>query len=61
MDLRDPLLFKLSSGSVYEVDWRDYEILQQHNPDGYTVSIDHNEFLLTADDCVWLWSQRISW
>jgi hypothetical protein len=60
VDIHNPLIFKLSSGTVYQIDWRDYEILQDRDPDGYTVSIDHDEFLLTAEDCVLLWSQKIS-
>ncbi len=50
--------FKLSSGELYEVDWRDIEILQQRDPDGPTVPRpDPNVLLLTAEDCVRLWSQ----
>ncbi len=57
MDIR----FKTSKGELYEVDWRDYEILQQRDPEGRTVpGPDPDVLLLTAEDCVWLWSQRIS-
>jgi hypothetical protein len=57
MDIR----FKLSSGELYDVDWRDIEILQDRDPDGRTVpGPDPNELLLTADDCVWLWGMSMS-
>jgi hypothetical protein len=58
MDVR----FKTSTGELYEVDWRDVELLQERDPDGYTVpGPDPNTLLLTAEDCVWLWMQKISW
>jgi hypothetical protein len=54
--------FKTSTGQLYDVDWRDIEILQERDPDGRTVpGPDPNVLLLTAEDCVWLWSQKISW
>jgi hypothetical protein len=57
MDIR----FKTSTEELYDVDWRDIEILQQRDPEGRTVpGPDPNVLLLTADDCVWLWSQKIS-
>jgi hypothetical protein len=56
MDIR----FKTSKGELYEVDWRDIEILQQRDPEGRTVpGPDVNELLLTAEDSVWLWSMNI--
>ena len=52
--------FKLSSGELYDVDWRDIEILQDRDPEGRTVpGPDINELLLTADDAVWLWSMGV--
>ncbi len=58
MDVR----FKTSTGELYDVDWRDVELLQERDPEGYTVlGDDPNTLLLTAEDCVWLWSQKISW
>lgn len=57
MDIR----FRTSKGYLYEVDWRDYEILQQRDPEGRTVpGPDPNVLLLTAEDCVWLWSLGVS-
>lgn len=56
MDIR----FQSSEHGLLEVDWRDYELLQERDPDGYTVpGEDPNVLLLTADDCVWLWSMAI--
>jgi len=58
MDVR----FKTSTGELYDVDWRDVELLQQRDPEGHTVTgPDLNTLLLTAEDCVWLWMQKISW
>jgi len=57
MDVR----FKTSTGELYEVDWRDVELLQQRDPDGHTVpGPDPNVLLLTAEDCVFLWSLKVS-
>jgi hypothetical protein len=57
MDVR----FKTSTGELYEVDWRDVELLQARDPEGHTVpGPDPNVLLLTGEDCVWLWSQGIS-
>jgi hypothetical protein len=57
MDVR----FKTSTGELYDVDWRDVELLQARDPEGHTVpGPDLNVLLLTADDCVWLWSQGIA-
>ena len=57
MDVR----FKTSTGELYEVDWRDVELLQERDPEGRTVpGDDPNTLLLTAEDCVWLWSLKIS-
>lgn len=54
------LRFMTSQGVLYDVDWRDIEILQDRDPDGRTVpGPDPNVLLLTADDCVWLWAQGI--
>ena len=62
MDFLHPIRFKSSTGELYEVDFRDVEILQALDPEGHTVpGDDPNVLLLTADDCVWLWSQNISW
>jgi hypothetical protein len=56
-----PIRFKTSTGELYDLDWRDFELLQHRDPDGRTVpGPDPNVLLLTADDCVWLWSQGIS-
>jgi hypothetical protein len=56
MDIR----FKTSKGELYEVDWRDIEILQSRDPEGRTVpGDDPNVLLLTAEDCVWLWGMNI--
>jgi hypothetical protein len=57
MDVR----FKTSTGELYDVDWRDVELLQERDPEGRTVPGDDlNVLLLTAEDCVWFWSQGIT-
>lgn len=54
-------VFKTSRAELYDVDWRDVELLPERDPEGHTVPGDNpNVLLLTAEDCVWLWSQRIS-
>jgi len=53
--------FRTSDGTLWQVDWRDVEEMQERDPNGRTVpGDDPNVLLLTADDCVWLWAQRIS-
>jgi hypothetical protein len=55
------LLFKTSTEKLYFVDWRDVELLAERDPDGRTMpSPDPDQLLLTANDCVFLWSLRIS-
>ena len=55
------IMFKRSNGELLWIDWRDFEILQDRDPDGYTVPAqDLDLFLLTAEDCVWLWSLGVS-
>jgi hypothetical protein len=52
--------FKASDGTLWDTDWRDFELMQERDPDGYTVpGPDLNGLLLTAEDCVWLWSMGI--
>jgi hypothetical protein len=54
------ILFKSSDGEKYLIDWRDAELAIERDPEGRTVpGDDPNELLLTADDCVWLWSMSI--
>jgi hypothetical protein len=51
------LLFKTSANKLFEVDWRDVELLAERDPEGRTMpSPDPDQLLLTAHDFVWLWS-----
>lgn len=60
-ELRYGIRFKLSTGELYECDYRDVELLQARDPEGHTVpGPDLNVLLLTAHDCVFLWSLKIS-
>ena len=56
-----PVRFKTSDGLLYDVDFRDIDELFRRDPEGRTMPHDDpNVFLLTAEDCVWLWMQRIA-
>jgi hypothetical protein len=58
MDIR----FRDSQGTLWDIDWRDAELAIERDPEGRTVpGDDPNVLILTAEDCVWLWSQKISW
>jgi hypothetical protein len=63
MDIEDvmyPVPFETSDGKRYLVDWRDAMEVFQRDPGAITLPPeDLNELTLTADDCVWLWSQGI--
>jgi len=59
-ELMNPVRFQTSDGELYEVDYRDIEKALERDPEGRTMPGDNpNELLLTAEDCVWLWSQGI--
>jgi hypothetical protein len=54
--------FRDSNGTLWMIDYRDIGLAMERDPGGRTMpGDDPNELLLTADDCVWLWSQNISW
>jgi hypothetical protein len=49
-----------SDDQLFDIDWRDIEKAFERDPDGRTVPHpDPDVLLLTADDSVWLWTQRI--
>jgi len=55
-----PVRFMTSDGQLYDVDW-DIEKAFEGDPEGRTMpGEDPDELILTADDCVWLWAQGIS-
>jgi hypothetical protein len=59
-DLSCPVRFRTSEGELYEVDWRDIDEVFRRDPEGRTVPGDDPDvLLLTAEDCVWLWMERI--
>lgn len=55
-----PVRFMTSDDQLFDIDWRDIEKAFERDPDGRTVPHpDPDVLLLTADDSVWLWTQRI--
>lgn len=59
--VRYPVYLRMADGRVYAVDWRDIEEAMHRNPTARTVPGDDlNELMLTADDCVWLWTQGVT-
>ena len=56
-----PVRFMTSDEQLFDIDYRDIEKALERDPEGRTVpGDDPNELILTADDCVWLWAQGIS-
>lgn len=59
-ELMHPLCFETSDGQRYWIDWRDIEKAMERDPKGVTLpGSDLNELLLTAEDCVFLWTHGI--